>query len=94
MEPNLHARVRVPESVVFRELDGEAVLLDLDSERYFGLDAVGTRMWACLTTCESLGAACDALILEYDVEPERLERDLLDLVGQLVEQGLLEFGDA
>jgi hypothetical protein len=47
-------------------------------------------MWAALTTAESLQAAYDALLAEYDVGGERLERDLRALVERLVEHGLLE----
>ena len=42
--------VRVPDDVLMRELDGESVLVHLDSEACFGLDDVGTRMWALLTS--------------------------------------------
>jgi hypothetical protein len=76
--------------VLFQDLQGESVLLNLQTGRYFGLDEVGTRMWAALTTAESLQAAFDALLAEYAVEGERLERDLRDLVEKLVKQGLVE----
>jgi hypothetical protein len=47
-------------------------------------------MWTALTTAESLQAACDNLLAEYDVEGERLQQDLQDLVKKLVEHGLME----
>lgn len=82
-------RVAAPESVLMREMSGEAVLLNLDNESYYGLDDVGTRMWNVLTTSPSIQDAYAALLTEYDVEPERLEADLRELIGQLVEQGLV-----
>ncbi len=45
MTPTLDAAFRIPDEVIFRELDGEAVILNLDTGIYFGLDAVGTRIW-------------------------------------------------
>ena len=75
-----------------RELEGESVLLNLDSEIYFGLDEVGTRMWALLTTAPSVQAAYDALRTEFDVAPETLRSDLETLIGHLLEKGLLEPG--
>ena len=41
-------RLTVPEHVASRDLDGELVLLNYDSETYFGLDEVGTRIWEVL----------------------------------------------
>jgi hypothetical protein len=77
-----------------QELEGESVLLNLKSERYFGLDEVGTRMWALLSQSGSIHQAYDALRAEYDVEPEVLHRDLLQLIDKLIEHGLVEIEDA
>lgn len=83
-------RVAVPEAVILRELDGEAVLLNLESEQYFGLDEVGTRFVMALTAGVSIGAALDAVLVEYAVEPEVLKRDCEGLLEQMKEKGLLE----
>ncbi len=82
-------RVRVPENVMMRELDGESVILNLDSGYYFGLDEVGTRMWALLRDSESIQAAYEALLADYEVEPDSLQRDLVELVSKLVDNGLM-----
>ena len=83
---------RAPGHVLVRELSGESVLLNLESETYFGLDEVGTRMWALLTTAPSVQEAFEALCRDYDVEPETLRRDLEALIARLLEKGLLEAG--
>jgi len=83
------SRVSLPQTVLVRDLDGESVVLDLQTEKYFGLDEVGTRMWAVLTTADSIEAAYETLLKEYDVEPERLRADIEGLVSQLVGHGLL-----
>jgi len=82
-------RVETPEGVLIRELQGESVLLNLDSETYFGLDDVGTRMWAALHATESVDAAHAALLAEFEVEPERLRADLAAFVETLAGAGLL-----
>lgn len=81
--------VTAPEDVLVRILDGEAVLLNLDTESYFGLDDVGARMWTLLTKSDSIQAAYDALLEEYDVAPEQLRADLTDLIVRLVNHGLI-----
>jgi hypothetical protein len=90
MEISLGMKALVPADVLTQELQGESVLLNVHSGRYFGLDDVGTRMWSVLTTAESLKAARDALLAEYNVDAERLEHDLRTLVEKLVEHGLIE----
>ena len=82
-------RVAVPEGVLISHLQEESVILNLESERYFGLDDVGTRFLTVLTTSESLEAAYETLSSEYEVDPQVLRRDLLALVEKLVDQGLL-----
>ncbi|MGA7877557.1 MAG: PqqD family protein [Desulfoferrobacter sp.] len=83
-------RVTVPEDVLFRELDGEAVILNLESEQYFGLDEVGTGMWAELTHSDSIESAYQKLLEEYEVDGETLRRDLTDLIEKLSDKGLVK----
>ena len=82
-------QVKVPEDVLISNLQGESVILNLDSERYFGLDDVGTRFLSVLTTSDSLEAAYNTLITEYDVDGTVLRNDLLALVENLMNQGIL-----
>ena len=82
-------RVTVPDDVLISHLQEESVILNLDSERYFGLDDVGTRFLSVLTTSESIEAAYKRLKNEYDVDPQVLRDDLLALVENLLDQGLL-----
>jgi hypothetical protein len=75
---------------IFRDLDGEAVILHLESGTYFGLNAVGTRIWQLIERDGRLTAVLDALRAEYEAPPDVLERDLLELVERLVEARLGE----
>src|SRR5262249_21254157 len=83
-------RASVPSDVLMQELQGEAVLLNVNSGRYFGLDEVGTRMWAAVTNADSIETAYKCLLAEYDVESDRLRVDLHNLLEKLVEHGLVE----
>jgi|ERR1044071_9417692 len=82
-------RVVVPDGVLISHLQEESVILNLESERYFGLDDVGTRFLSALTSSESIEAAYETLRQEYDVDPHALRNDLRELVEKLVDQGLL-----
>ena len=83
-------RATAPKHVLVRLLDQESVLLNLQTERYFGLDETGTRMWQLVTTSPNIDAAYRELLAEYDVPPELLRENLTELVGHLVEHGLLQ----
>jgi hypothetical protein len=70
-------------------LDQESVLLNLNTEKYFGLDAVGTRMWQLVTAAPTIDAACAQLLDEFDVDPDTLRSNLSDLLAHLIENGLI-----
>lgn len=80
--------------VLFRTVGDEAVLLNLKTEKYLGLDPVGTRIWEVLERSPTIQAAYDELAGEYAVEPERLRIDLEGFIGQIVDQGLAELTQA
>ena len=80
----------VSNDVLFQEVGGETVLLDLASEQYFGLDEVGTRIWQLLNEGLGPGDMVDTLLDEYEVERERLEADVRELLGSLLDAGLIE----
>jgi hypothetical protein len=89
MNITLSQRAAPTDDVLFQEVGGEAVLLNLKSESYFGLDEVGTRVWRLLGEDPALAKVFATLRDEYDVEPDRLEADLLELVSQMSEAGLV-----
>ncbi len=89
MEVDFTQQVSAPDDVLLRVLDGEAVILNLESESYFGLDEVGTRMFTLLTESASIQTAYDVLINEYEVEPAQLKADLTELICKLSENGLV-----
>ena len=83
-------RVKIPDDVLISKLQEESVILNLDNERYYGLDDVGTRFLSVLTSSDSIETAYETLVREYDVEGQVLRQDLLQLVEELVAQGLIQ----
>ena len=90
MEHSLRDSITVAPDVVFRELDGEAVILNLESGIYFGLDQVGTRIWRLIQEHGALQKVFETMCDEYDVGSDTLERDLLQLVDELCEKRLAQ----
>ena len=89
MITNKQDRYRKPEDVLVQELDGEAVLLSLGQGFYYGLDAVGLRMYQLITTSNSLESAYDVLLGEYEVTPAQLQQDFDKLVDDLISSHLI-----
>lgn len=85
----LSTRITVPEGVMFRDLEGEAVLLNLESGRYYGLNETGTRMWLLLLEHRQIGSVLRVMLDEYEVPEERLQMELLSFVSTLTSQRLL-----
>jgi hypothetical protein len=89
---SLERTVHHSPDVLFQEVGEETVLLDLASESYFGLNEVGARIWQLIGDGATLQSIFDALVAEFDAEPERIRADLLALVDELAKAGLIRAG--
>jgi hypothetical protein len=84
-----NTRYALAERVLFQEVRGEGVLLNLSNETYFGLNPVGVQVWRCLVQGEALDRLMERLLDEYDVEPSVLARDIKSLLTQMLDQELI-----
>ena len=75
--------------VIFRDLNGEAVLLDFGTGRYFGLNPVGTRIWTLLAEGSSVSAIIAILAAEFDAPPGDIAADVEALLSELTARGLV-----
>jgi hypothetical protein len=89
-ELSLASRVRIRDDVLSRDLQGEQVILDLNSGVYFGLDPIGTRIWHLLQAHQPLQKVLDSLLDEYEVAEAQCTQDLLSFVALMMEKGLVE----
>ncbi len=86
---SLQDTIRISDDVVFRQLEGEAVILNLETGVYFGLNEAGTRIWSLLQEDGSLERVVERMQNEYAVSAEALQEDVLRLVDQMLEKGLV-----
>ena len=88
-----HSAILPHPDVVWREVDGEVVLLNVVTGQYFGLDAVGSEVWMLLQSTGPKGANLDTLCTlvtaQFEVDLATAERDLTALIDDLVAQQLL-----
>ena len=88
-----HSTVVAAKDQVSSDLGGEVAILDLKAGVYYGLEAVGLRIWDLLQEPRAVSEIRDTILKEYDVEPERCERDLLVLLQSLAAEELIEVKD-
>lgn len=82
--------VRVSPDALYRDLNGQAILLQLETGQYFGLDDVGHRIWQLMVEFGDLDRVREALLAEYSADRETLSADLERFTAQLVEKKLIE----
>ena len=80
----------IPDAVLTAHLQGEAVLLDMNSRRYFQLNRTAADLWRQMERGADHGALLDHLCGEYDVAPEEATRQLTRILGELAELGLVQ----
>lgn len=93
MDISFTAKVSIADDILVRELENESVILNLNSESYYGLDEIGTRFWNVLTTSESIQDAYEALLGEFEVDAHMLRKDLTQMVKKLIDKGMLKLND-
>jgi hypothetical protein len=86
-------RVVAAREQVSTDLGDETAILHLEAGTYYGLDAVGARIWKLVQEPTTVEEIRDALVGEYEVDYQRCEGDLISLLQALADEGLLEVRD-
>jgi hypothetical protein len=92
--PNGAATIRPARGAVSRVTAGEALVLDLGSDRFYRFDAVGTRVWSRIGGGRTFQETVNGIVAELEVQPERALADLERLLEELAALGLVEVDDA
>lgn len=90
---NAHSKVEIPAHVMIREVSGECVILDLETEKYFGLDDVGTDVLRHLRGGATIEEAVAQIVEEYDATTEQVRADIDALLEALADRGLVRAVD-
>jgi hypothetical protein len=86
----LESTVVAGSNQVASNVEGEAVILELGRGTYFGLDPIGTRVWNLIQEPSTVASVCETLVREYDVARARCESDVLSLLAELEDSGLIQ----
>ncbi|MFZ4859323.1 MAG: PqqD family protein [Desulfuromonadaceae bacterium] len=77
------------EGVMTAPVDHEIVILNMASNNYISLDAIGRRIWELLATEQTVTDACRKLSLEFDATEEQIAADLIPFLTELEKDGLV-----
>jgi Coenzyme PQQ synthesis protein D (PqqD) len=86
----ISSRVIARKDHVSCELDGEAVILNLDDSAYYGLNETGLAIWRLIQKPAFVWEIRDEIIRQFEIESDVCERDVLNLLSQLKDSSLLE----
>lgn len=79
----------IPDTVLAAHLEGEAVLLDMESKQYFRLNGTGALIWKALERGAPRAAIVDELTETFEVTREEAASEVERLLGELAEAGLI-----
>lgn len=76
-------------ATAWRVIEGEAVILSLDTKVFRGLNAVGSRVWELIDGRRSVDEIVTQIVIEFEVAPEVAARDVGTFIAQLLEKRLV-----
>lgn len=85
----LNQKLSIPENILAQELTGEIVILEMESESYYSLNSVASRIWQLLTSLENVEVSIKQLLQHYVVDEATLRQDVTNFVDELVQERLL-----
>jgi hypothetical protein len=90
---NQSTTYKVSTNHLYSEIADEAVILNLESGVYYGLNSVGVDIWQWLQHSQTEEKLLDLILAEYEVTPEQAEQDLQSILKEMLEVGLLEVSE-
>jgi hypothetical protein len=81
--------LRVNERALFRVVDDEAVILNMDDGQYYGLNEVATRVWQLLSEGQNMEEVTSRLLSEFETDEATLLADLTELLDELLAKRLV-----
>lgn len=82
--------VKRNDDIVEANIDGETVMMSIDSGEYFGLDPIATKIWNDIESRQKVTAICERLQNDFDVSPEQCQTDVLNFLNALSEKSIIE----
>ncbi len=75
--------------LLYNEIDGEVVMLNIENSEYYGMDQVGSRIWELLEKPVSMKQLISRLTKEYEVNEQQCTEDILTFLQDLIGKNLI-----
>ena len=83
------SRVVRSEEFITSTVDNELVMMSLEKGTYYGLDAIGSRIWENIAEPITVGALCQKLIDQFEVDPDKCQTDVLTFLNELHREDMI-----
>jgi hypothetical protein len=87
---NVDSIIRKRDGLLTQNVDDATVLGNAATGCYFGVDQIARRIWQLLDQPRTVDALCEALLQEYEIDPEVCQKDVMEFVNELSREGLIE----
>lgn len=89
-EIGLATIVKQSDKILVQNLDEDAVMANIDSGYYFGVNKTSKRIWEIIATPNTIADICSCLLNEYNIDTVTCETQVMALINELVREGLVE----
>ncbi|MDZ4769546.1 MAG: lasso peptide biosynthesis PqqD family chaperone [Chloroflexota bacterium] len=85
-----HSTIQRAPDLLATEVDGDLVMLSLRTNKYYGMEVTGSRIWALIEQPTTPEGVIAALMAEYAIDRETCERDTMKFLNDLLKEQLLD----
>ncbi|WP_458119907.1 lasso peptide biosynthesis PqqD family chaperone [Paenibacillus sp. Z6-24] len=91
---NAEQKITQNSNYIASDMNGEKVMLDIESGKYYNLGAIGGRIWDISENPVTVDEIAAVLVQEYEVEPEVCKQQVRTFVEKMLQEGLVEVNGA
>lgn len=91
---NAEQKITQNSNYIASDMNGEKVMLDIESGKYYNLGAIGGRIWDISEKPVTVDEIVAVLVQEYEVEPEVCKQQVSTFVEKMLQEGLVEVNGA
>lgn len=82
--------MKLKQGIIAREIQGETVLLNMETGDYFSLNPVGNEIYKCISQGMDITGISEYIVATYDIDSKTAENDVISLVNDLKSNGIIE----
>ena len=89
MKVTTNSLITKNKAILENEIDGEKIMMSLDTGRYYGLNKVASRIWEIVNNSISVEKLIELLLNEYEIDYEECKKEVLKFLDILLKKKLI-----